>query len=372
MQNEFIDLIQILTLVRIHFRKIALVVLLTTGIATALSFYLPQTYKSTAILSIYSKYFQNPLVRDFISETNDSSELRSHREALIKEALDSNFISKVGDELKIFTHRPGDPKRRFEEEGLRKRMDITNINSITFQVSFTGSKAETAFQLTQTALQAIKHFLVSEHEKGLKSLKTSIGQRLETLGSNSNEKWNYSAPPHPETLKNEILSLENDLVHLKSQFSDQHPVVQQYSRKLKVLQEQSKKNNSLNSSATNLAFNPSQGMDRISNQSKQDLYFDLLKKYNYLDIAIKAESEDTVDYFGVIEQPTFPLYALRPVKMQFAVLGFVFGLVISIIGLLIHPKYKSGKALSIKDSFYDETPLNPASANYQRGTDANH
>src|SRR5438046_464031 len=79
---------------------------ITTGTAVSLAmfiaaaFRLPKKYKAHFVLTIYSQYFQNPLIRDFVPETVnpfDPSEVKSQRESLIRQALTTEFLDSVGE-----------------------------------------------------------------------------------------------------------------------------------------------------------------------------------------------------------------------------------------------------------------------------------
>jgi uncharacterized protein involved in exopolysaccharide biosynthesis len=61
--------------------------LLSTVLFTAAAYKLPKKYKAHFILTIYSKYFQSPLIGDFVPELSESGETRSQRESLIRQIL---------------------------------------------------------------------------------------------------------------------------------------------------------------------------------------------------------------------------------------------------------------------------------------------
>ena len=127
----------------------------------------PKKYKSHFILTIYSKYFQSPLVGDFVPELSESGEIRSQRESLIRQILTPEYLDllaakygiydphknpslswreKLIGRLKTWTDRlgltqPANPESRLsaEREELRSRIEIYSINSTTFNVGFSYS-----------------------------------------------------------------------------------------------------------------------------------------------------------------------------------------------------------------------------------------
>src|SRR5437660_10411979 len=63
---------------------------------------LPKKYKAHFVLTIYTKYFQSPLVGDFIPELSESSEIRSQRESLIRQVLTPDYLDSLGERYGIY------------------------------------------------------------------------------------------------------------------------------------------------------------------------------------------------------------------------------------------------------------------------------
>src|ERR1035438_1947500 len=76
--------------------------ILCTALFVAAAFALPKKYKSHFSLSIYAKYFQNPLIRDFIPELSDPGEMKSQRESLIRQAFTPEFLDSIGEKYAIY------------------------------------------------------------------------------------------------------------------------------------------------------------------------------------------------------------------------------------------------------------------------------
>ena len=63
-----------------------------------------------------------------------------------------------------------------------------------------------------------------------------------------------------------------------------------------------------------------------SGETTIDIYGDLSKKLNYLNIAIDSDRQHQNDYFAVLETPLYPSAPLWPKKGLFAVWGLCLGL----------------------------------------------
>src|SRR5258706_16005516 len=80
--------------------------ILSTALFTAAAFKLPKKYKAHFVLTIYSKYFQSPLIGDFVPELSESIEIRSQRESLIRQILTPDFLDALGTKYGIYaSHR---------------------------------------------------------------------------------------------------------------------------------------------------------------------------------------------------------------------------------------------------------------------------
>ena len=53
---------------------------------------LPKKYKSYFELTIYSKYFQSPLIGDFVPGMSESGDMKSQRESLIRQVLTPEYL----------------------------------------------------------------------------------------------------------------------------------------------------------------------------------------------------------------------------------------------------------------------------------------
>ncbi len=63
---------------------------------------LPKRFKSHFVLTVYSKYFQSPLIGDFVPGFSESSEMRSQRESLIRQVLTPEYLDYLGNKYGVY------------------------------------------------------------------------------------------------------------------------------------------------------------------------------------------------------------------------------------------------------------------------------
>ena len=128
--------IDILALVRRYRFLIAINLFLAIGFFVGLAFILPPKYKSSGTLTIFSKYFQNPLVRDFLPELTDAIELRAQRENLIRQCFTEDYLNQLGTKFGLFRSSDETQEHLNELEALRKNIEIFPVGATTFTVGF--------------------------------------------------------------------------------------------------------------------------------------------------------------------------------------------------------------------------------------------
>src|SRR5579871_4399715 len=142
-----------------------------TALFFAISFQVPKKYKTHFVLTIYSKYFQSPLIGDFVPELSESgNEMMSQRESLIRQVLTPEYLDELGTRYGIYSSskknptpssfmtrlmaldeglgfsQPGskDSELSEERESLRSRIEIFSQNNTTFKVGFVRSEEHTS------------------------------------------------------------------------------------------------------------------------------------------------------------------------------------------------------------------------------------
>ena len=81
--EQTISFSQVISLIKRNLVLMVLCVLLASSLGLLLTEYIPKKYKSKAVLSIQSSYFQHPLVSDVVSDIQDPSEMSSQRLSLL-------------------------------------------------------------------------------------------------------------------------------------------------------------------------------------------------------------------------------------------------------------------------------------------------
>src|SRR5580704_11398354 len=79
-----------------YWRSILVSTLVSTIVCLVASHYVPKKYKAHFVLTIYSKYFQSPLIGDFVPGLSESSEMKSQRESLIRQVLTPEYLDALG------------------------------------------------------------------------------------------------------------------------------------------------------------------------------------------------------------------------------------------------------------------------------------
>jgi hypothetical protein len=315
-----------------------------TAVFCLLYMVMPKKYKSDAQLTIYSKYFTNPLIRDFISEQYDPTEMRTQREAIIQQSLDDAFLDKVGTEFSLFKYDVRDPKHGFEREELRKHFETFSLNADTYTVGFVWKSPELAEKMAKRALDNTINTLVEQRRKTIVNVRNAIRARMEAMalfGHKGGVNNNLASMGRVQ-VEGQLMQIRNQIAVLLQQYTELHPRVIALRHREQVL-------------TTYLAHPSSQAplladdqsddapSSRISPETlagstveagSKEIYQDLLKKYNYLNVAIDMEKTNDVNYYGVISAPTLPLSPVAPKLINFVAYGLGSGILLALFTLL--------------------------------------
>ena len=118
--------------------------------------YVPKSYKVQAVIGVQTKYFQSPLVRDFVAETWDGNELRSQREALIRRALNHEFLLDLGKRHHLFGAVKDDDVSTYDLDLLSKRFEVVPTGATTFLLSFFNGDPQEGYKIVQEAIAHIR------------------------------------------------------------------------------------------------------------------------------------------------------------------------------------------------------------------------
>jgi hypothetical protein len=331
---------------------ILIATLVCTTVFVFASFQIPKKYKVHFTLTIYSKYFQSPLVGNFVPEV-EPSEMRSQRESLIRQVLSESYLDGLGTKYGIYNPHPdassasllhrlqslfatwaeqlglthaANPDSRLsgQREALRDRIDVIPINSNTFMVGFVYSDPNVAYQVTQDIYNEVVRTLLDIRIRTLINIRDAIQKRLGSLSTTM--KSPPAAAPSAtgsESVRQDLAAVREQIQTLTSEYTEEHPRVVQ-------LREQEK---SLVGRLESLEKTPGGStprrrgaVDEESEDTTADIYDDLAKKLNYLNIALDSDRAHQSDYFATLEPPVYPASPLWPKKPLFALWGFALGL----------------------------------------------
>ena len=225
MSDESLDLSDLMVVIRRRKRMLISITACTALLFLLAAMVIPKKYKSTASITIYTKYFQNPLVKDFLPEIYDNTELKSQRETLIRKAFDSDFLNSLGEKYHIFKTSKVDPRHSIEEFELFKRIEVFSLESTTFSISFIGDDAAQTLQVMDEIVKRVTDTLADERKKTIVRLRDSIRKRIEDMALTMESTTDPLASVRPELLHVELDRLNAQISALKTQYTEKHPTI---------------------------------------------------------------------------------------------------------------------------------------------------
>lgn len=349
--TDTISLRQILDFLGRHVTLVLLTVLLCVGLAFIAAEYFPQKYKSKAVLSIQSSYFQHPLVSDLLSEVHDPSELSSQRLSLLRLALDDQFLDALVEKYTLYTHPRGSPALKvMDRERFLKKIEYFSVSPTSFQISIIAPDRNTAFSLTKEVLAQMTFTLIEQRYQTLMQAREAILKQAKLLNKTL---ISEGVSPQQETLQVQLATMEANLAALRTRFTESHPDVV----RIKGSSEE------LRSRIASMPSEPERtGDDYVnvflspaSRVSTQEIFDDLLKKLSHLNIVLEMERDrQNVSYLAVIEQPTIPTKPFSPDRLLFMLIGALCGFLLSGIRVVFVELQRAAKLSPDQVSaFYD-------------------
>jgi len=320
-------------------------------LATLAAGQVPKKYKSHFILTIYSKYFQSPLIGDFVPELSESGEIKSQRESLIRQVVTPEYLDYLGTKFGAYSSvTPESPVERLqarfrtwtdkvgvtqpvnrdsrlssEREALRSRIEIYPLNSTTFEVGFIYSDPAATYAVTRDIYTEVIQSLLGIRVHTLANIRDAVQRQLKSMPVPAAASL-VSAPPEPvngaEAVEDDLASVRGQLRALSGQYTGEHPLVIQLRDRERILV-----GRLASQRASGYRTRGERGMGPTgSPEGNRDIYGDLAKKLNYLNIAIDSDREHQGDYFATLETPLYPSAPLWPKKSLFALWGLALGL----------------------------------------------
>ena len=327
--------------------------LASSALFLAAAYMLPYKYKSHFVMTINAKYFQSPLIRDFVPELTDPSEMRFQRESLIRQTLTPAFLDSMGDKYGIYQntsgprhepewirslssrfktagqkygfYHPASPEadRSAAREDLMQRIQIVDMNNTTFQVSFLYSNPEVTLQVTKDIYAQVSQMLFETRNNNLVTIRDAIRKRLESLAFHMTSTPDERASSQPLFIRDELRNVQSQIRALLTQYSEDHPAIKRLRERESALARWQE----LAANQPDISAEQRNSMDGVASQDAvHDIYNDLMKKLNYLNIALESDKSQQGDYFAVVETPQYPSAPLWPKKGLFLLWGFAVGL----------------------------------------------
>jgi uncharacterized protein involved in exopolysaccharide biosynthesis len=191
-----------------------------------------------------------------------------------------------------------------------------------YQIGFIYRDPETAKEINT---KIVNHILKSLRERKLENLKAiqkSLLQKMELMILDSSADLNVKYFSRQNSVEEQIEDLEEQKKLLKVQYSDSHPDVQNINKRITALSFIVSK---YKSGKYNRIPNPPPSL------LKDEVFSDLLKKYNNITLSISTETLNAEGAVYVSQKPTKPMEIIFPKKRVFLLWGVIAGLLISIL-----------------------------------------
>ena len=322
---DLISLSDIVIFMRRHF----LIVVLCVTVGATCGFkgagYIPKKYKSKATVTIQFGYFHHPLVSDTVAEIQDTSEMSTHRLAVVRAALTDQFLIDFSKTF-VSPHRSiTSLPEPVDIESVLKKIEYFSTNATTFQISVILHSAEGAFHGTNKVLMQIISTLQAQREQLLAQAKRALELETEMLLRTFSHEAHKSGG---ENVEAQLASTKEQLDTLEEHLAATHPDVMSLRNRLNRLQARHQEAAPSLSEADdipNVFFSPQ------SNKTKQEIVDDLLKKISDLNIVLTMERQQPgASYVDIIEHPRVPVGPFAPNRIQFALMGAGAGLLLSL------------------------------------------
>lgn len=274
----------------LRFKWMALTIVATAlSVGIFLSLWIRPVYKVSSVISIAPSYFQNSLVREFLSEIYDPTEMKAQRLSAIMASLNTEFLNQlVRQENAEFDNLTPKEQSRSREEKF-KSIEILSLQTSDFQVSVTGSDQERLLATNQLIINNIANHLKLKRETLLSGLANSMLAEIKKIKSS------------------EFKSEDQVSVNQQDNYSDLHPA-----KAVLSPESQSK-----------------------LGEIQYRLLEDLQHKLHYINIVLAAEKDHSPNYFQIVKSPEIPLKIIWPKKSLFILWSGLIGLMMAFGAIFI-------------------------------------
>ncbi len=330
--SQELDIIRLGLSMKTYFKKMGIIVGLSVGLVLAGAYLLmPVKYKSSAVITIPSRYFQQPVVEDIIPSSGDSSENRALRESLLKTALSREALEAIRAKFNLFPSVGNDAKEyEIVMQKFQHRFGIVSLGLTSFQIEYLGPTAEQTFEVTKETQRVIVEKILTLRHQKLLDLRDNLIGRIDNLSFNVKGVDVPVNTARPEVIQSELSQVQGFLASLKSRFSDEHPLVKTYKSRERLLTQWLTDKKMLPKSNGRVGKEKVEGLSGAS-FADVDRYSDLLKRLDRLNIVLEYESKNPE---SLVEVTTPALEPLSPVSPNYSLVilwGLLMGMFLSMI-----------------------------------------
>ncbi len=337
--NQEIDLIRIGMSLKTHFKVMAGIIALTVAVVVGGALLImPVKYKSFSVVTIPSRYFQQPVVEDIIPASGDISENRTLREGMLKSALNREVMESLRAKYSIFPGpESGEKNYEIAMQKFGDQFEVLSLGATSFQISYVSGNAEQTFEVAKDIQQIVLEKLVSLRNQKLLDLRDNLIGRVDSLAFNVEGVADPISSSRPEVVKTELSRIQGVLATLKSQFSDQHPRVKAYKAREKLLlqwlNEKKQKPSVAEKSKDKSKSKEKDKADGMTSggMADKERYEDLLKRVDRLNIVLEYESKNPDSLVDITTSAVKPLAPFSPNLKLILLWGLLAGMFFAMV-----------------------------------------
>lgn len=318
-----------------------------------LSFVVPPKYKVSFLLTIDPRFFQSPLVGEFIPGAGSPGEMKTQGESLLRQSFTPEFLDSLDQKFQLYylSKSSTEPttlirkirrsvnqtlldlgvmrepvgveyQRVAERQDVIRHIELFSAYGTTYRIGFMHGNPDTAYRVAQELYKNSTEFLIAFRTRNMSNIQDAITHRLASLNSGGEPVAPpTSAPVAIDTLREQLQRVRQEIQTASHQFTEAHPYIQELKKQESALENQLESGVRINAPAPSNAAS--------DGEANRSVYGDLTRKINYLRIAMDSDRARQSEYFTLLEAPIYPSAPLFPKKPLFAVWGLSFGLAVA-------------------------------------------
>lgn len=327
--------------------SVLVIIAICVGAFVELSVLIPKRYKADFELSIYPKYFKNPIINNVIPGVSSSQEMTQTIDANIKELMNNEFMDELATKYGFYAPESMDGAALTKaRDMLRDRIKAYSTGTQSYRIDFFDNDPARALEVSDFLMARVRNFFIQSRIDTIETVKKIMRSRLESLNvtkkiSEDEIADNALASNNPAVLRSEIGKLDKDISALKKQFNVNHPrVLKLIQRRATIVNwlaqyENAEPENTGKVTDDSLSDTDDTLMIAPGVNLADDISSKLFAKYHDINIALEVEKKSLPSYIGVIKAPSLPTEPVWPKKRLFASVGFVIGLIICFLYVLM-------------------------------------